>query len=278
MQGGSSVFKSIRSATVLLAFLAGCSSPEPESKVTSILNEGVMVEQGDTKVLFDPLYDYGFETFPEMSDELKAAIESGKPPWHGVDAVFISHFHEDHFSVPSLLRMMAAQPEVRFFMPTEALDALKASPDWSDRNENRITALALESDGPAFSTELGDLTIEAVRTPHIGWPEVYTNLQNFIFRLSFSRGGRVIHMGDADNSPEHFHPHEHHFQASRSHIAFAPYWYFQTPEGVEFVEKELNVSRVVGVHLPIIIPDYLQQSDADYFTDVGQILPLPEED
>ena len=59
-------------------------------------NEGVMVSQGDTRVLFDPLFNNSFGQYQLVPDNVRESIFAGAPPFDGVDAGFISHHHDDH--------------------------------------------------------------------------------------------------------------------------------------------------------------------------------------
>ena len=82
-----------------------------------IANAGVMIVRGDTKILFDPLFtnSYGDYTLPPR--EMRDAIVAGKPPYDGIDAVFISHYHGDHFSPAEMIDLLTAQPSLRLYAP-----------------------------------------------------------------------------------------------------------------------------------------------------------------
>jgi glyoxylase-like metal-dependent hydrolase (beta-lactamase superfamily II) len=65
-------------------------------QATYIANEGVMIEHGETRVLFDPLFEYPHDYYQAIPSEMKQAIITGTNQFEGIDAVFISHFHADH--------------------------------------------------------------------------------------------------------------------------------------------------------------------------------------
>ncbi len=69
-------------------------------KISRILHAGYLFECGDTKIAFDPIFETPFSqncySFPEVTfDYLK--IKNLK-----LDAIFISHYHDDHLSFESL--------------------------------------------------------------------------------------------------------------------------------------------------------------------------------
>jgi len=54
-------------------------------------NAGVMIERGDTKILFDPFFRSDYGQYDLVPQEMEAALFAGSPPWDGIDAIFISH-------------------------------------------------------------------------------------------------------------------------------------------------------------------------------------------
>ena len=242
-------------------------------RATAILNEGVIVEAGDRKILFDPIYDNGFQAFPEMSDDLKTSIINGAPPYDSVVAIFVSHYHGDHFSTSNMLRLLTAQSEVLLYAPSQAIDALMADENWTPELENRVMSVALETGSAPATFTLGDIKIEAVRTPHAGWPNNHAEVENITFRVTLTDDVRVMHMGDADADPLHFAPHAAFFSAARTHMGFVPFW-FINPKGMMFMEAELNIAHPVGVHVPIDVPESLisarEKLNADFFSELDE--------
>jgi hypothetical protein len=74
--------------------------PAPGLRIARILHAGYLFECGDTRIVFDPIFENPFSrnchAFPDVRFD-HAQIRQLKP-----DAVFISHFHDDHCSLESL--------------------------------------------------------------------------------------------------------------------------------------------------------------------------------
>ena len=86
----------------LLLAAASVAFAQDESSIQYLANEGVMVRHAETSILFDPLFNNSFGQYQLVPDDMRAAIMAGKAPYDNADAVFISHYHDDHFSAADL--------------------------------------------------------------------------------------------------------------------------------------------------------------------------------
>ncbi|WP_373991070.1 MBL fold metallo-hydrolase [Duganella sp. BuS-21] len=77
-------------------------------KISRILHAGYVFDSGGTRIMFDPVFENPFSrnchAFPDVRFEL-AQVRALRP-----DAVFISHFHDDHCSLESLDLLDRATP------------------------------------------------------------------------------------------------------------------------------------------------------------------------
>ena len=91
----------------LVALFTSASAMAQETSVVQYLaNEGVMITHGETSILFDPLYDNSYGQYQMVPQPILDAIFAGESPYDSVDAVFVSHFHGDHFSASEMLRLL----------------------------------------------------------------------------------------------------------------------------------------------------------------------------
>ena len=92
-----------------------------------LANAGVLVARGETKVVFDPLFRNDYGRFRLVPQALERALFDGTPPMDGIDAVFVSHLHGDHFTAAPTLAYLRAQPAVRLYAPSQVIAALRAA-------------------------------------------------------------------------------------------------------------------------------------------------------
>ncbi len=238
-------------------FLASAHAHEGESaQVRHVANAGVMVANGETRVLFDPLYSNTFDRYDAIPDDVRAHILAGIAPWDDVDAVFVSHYHEDHFDPVALLELIVRQPDVHLYGPEQAASAVRELLDDATADVTaRIHGIDLELGDPAERIELGSLSIDALRLPHAGWPERHDDVQNIVFRVTLDDSVTAMHLGDADTIDEHFAPHSGFWTERLTDLALPPYWFFLNEEGRRIVATRLRARYTIGVHAPADIPD-----------------------
>lgn len=100
---------------------------------------------------------------------MEQALFAGAAPFDGIDAVFISHHHGDHFSPEDMVRLMQAQPDIQLYAPNQAVIAMRSDSANDDAAIfNRITAVNLAYKDAPITLEMEGLLIEAVRIPHSG--------------------------------------------------------------------------------------------------------------
>jgi hypothetical protein len=172
-------------STVLLATIIMCSATAQEAFY--LANEGVMVSDGDTRILFDPLYPESYGQYLLVPEEMRRALFAGEAPFDGVDAVFISHFHGDHFSPGDVLALMQAQADIALYAPQQAVLAMRSIADGTQQAVfSRVHAVSLAYGDAPITLEMDELLVEAVRIPHSGWPTGRVDVENIVWRVTLN--------------------------------------------------------------------------------------------
>ena len=124
-------------AALLFCYAGTACADENTLRATYLANAGVMVEHGQSKILFDPLYRLNHDYYLHVPDDMENAIVSGTPPFDGVDAIFISHFHRDHFSPTLLLNCLVLNENLLVFAPEQAVAAIRRFASGDDPGSGR---------------------------------------------------------------------------------------------------------------------------------------------
>lgn len=219
--------------------------------VTYLGNAGVLVEQGETKVLFDPLFRLQHNYYRSVPDHLENALMSGEPPFDGVDAVLVTHYHLDHFSPNLVLNYLVLNPEVQLYAPQQAVEALQQfSAGQEEAFLERVTGLNLSQYGNPFSQRSGALQVEILRIPHSGWPDNNQGVQNLVYRVTLADGSSVLHLGDSEAQTELFQRFSEHWAARDNRLVLAPFWFQQSRQGLVILNEILKAGTVLNVHVP----------------------------
>ena len=234
-----------------------------------------MIERGSTKILFDPLFRNDYGIYDRVPADIEAALLAGTAPFDGIDAVFISHHHGDHFDPALILKLLKSQSGIELYAPQQAARAIRALARTDDEALERVHGLSLENAGAPIDIGVGPLLVEAARIPHAGWPSNHADVENIVFRVTLDNDTTVMHFGDADPNDEHFAPQAEHWQERHTHFAMPPYWFFLRAEGRRVLDDRIGASLSIGVHVPTEVPDdpehrpdYLQ--NLELFTRPGE--------
>ncbi len=238
-----------RLLTAALACLAtmSASGSEVESltvTVTYLANEGVMISDGASVVLIDPLFENDFGTYQSLSDAQQQAIVNGEGRYDGIDLVLISHEHGDHFDAPLLTELLLNDAGVTLGAASSVLDLVRADERFDERLEAQLLAIDPEPNAGVVENDFGDFSIRTSWQRH-GNRRHY-DLVNLVHQVDMA-GQRIVHLGDADAKPENFDNLRDY--AGSFELALAPVWFFGNDPGHAAIEV-LSARHTVAFHVP----------------------------
>ncbi len=262
---------------VAVAVLPGAAQTHDGASARYLGNEGILVARGDTKVLFDAFYaeSFGGEySLVRESDE--TAMMKGQPPFDGIDAIFISHIHPDHFNSRKTIAFMRANPGVRLYAGIDVVGAIRAADASSDPLMKRVVPVHVVPGAPPQRLSIDGLEIEAFPIPHNGGGPT----PNYAFRVALDGQTRVFHLGDADPADRHYAPYQGEFDARPTDVAFPPYWMLLDSSGKQVLEQRIRPRNVIGIHAGSEVradPDGARrETGSDLFIEPGEERPIPE--
>jgi L-ascorbate metabolism protein UlaG (beta-lactamase superfamily) len=92
-------------------------------KISRILHAGYVFEHDQTQIAFDPIFENPFShncyAFPDVQFNLEKIKQLN------FDAVFISHYHDDHCSMESLVHLNRATPIYMYCVHDEMFELIK---------------------------------------------------------------------------------------------------------------------------------------------------------
>jgi L-ascorbate metabolism protein UlaG (beta-lactamase superfamily) len=225
-------------ATLLagLAALAPAGGPE----LRYVANAGMLVTVGGRRFLVDaPLRD-GIPPYATSPAGERDRLESARPPYDGVDAILITHWHEDHFSPQAAAAHLAHNPRAVFVSSPEVVERLRVVAPALPAG--RVRAV-LPAPGRSEEIRVGEIPVRVLRLRHN--PARRLPEQHVGFLIGDATP--VLHVGDADPTADNF-------TVLRGlppvDLALLPFWYVLDAVNRQLVADSIRPRRVVGMHLP----------------------------
>ena len=269
----------LMAAALVLACAPATANAHDPAEAKYLGNEGVLVTRGDTKILFDAFYAESFEgTYMLVPNALESAMMAGEKPFGGVDAVFISHVHPDHFNSRKTIEYLRAHPDVQLYAGHDVLGAIRAADvAANDPMLKRIVPIHVPAGAPPARFSVGGLEIEAYGIPHSGEGPI----PHFAYRVTLDDAATVMHLGDSDSDESHYAPYQRDLDAKKTHVAFAPVWMLHDESGRRVIEQRIRPDKVIGIHVEAkagaAADEARREARADLFIEPGETRPIAEE-
>ena len=234
-----------------MAFAMNAQQPQGKIEVTYLANEGLLIESGGKKILVDALFreDIGFAPPPA---ETLAKLESGQALFDGVSLVLATHFHEDHFNAPSVAEHLRANKRATFVSVQNVVELLFAVLPEGAPERARVRSVTPEmNQRTRFAVD--GIQVDAIRLKHGDWV-------NTAFLIHIG-GKKILHLGDTGGLVANLDAVD--LEKERIDVAFVPYAYFFTEEGVRVLREHIAAKELVAFHIPddsVMTKEYAEDS------------------
>ena len=226
-------------------------SPAPSSDQVSVLylaNEGFLIRSGGVSVLIDAFVGEapgGFDTLPRKASRLLA---SGSAPFDGVVLSLVSHAHPDHLQVRLAERFLNANKTAEIVSSPNVFRMVANRAENFDSIKSQIRVIDMQREGTTkrFNVANSGATVDFMLLPHGG--EGNEGSANYGHLITMGTH-RLLHLGDVAADKQIFSAYD--FAAQQIDIAFVPYWFFLSQEGIDIVDKSIAASYTIVCHVPV---------------------------
>ena len=226
-------------AGVRIPVAEALSPPQDSPQVRYVANAGMLVTVEQRRFLIDAPIRNGIAPYPTSPPDERARLEAARPPYDNVDAILVTHWHDDHFSAEAVAAHLNASGRTQFVSSPQVVDLVRAvAPGLADR----LRAI-LPDPGQSVEIRVGDVPVRVLRIRHNQsrrFPE-----QHVGFLIGDSP--TVLHVGDADPRADNFALLRN---LPKVDIVLLPFWYVMNEGNRRFVAASIAPRRIVAMHLP----------------------------
>jgi L-ascorbate metabolism protein UlaG (beta-lactamase superfamily) len=237
----------IRLAVALgLMFAAPAIAQTPETlEIRHVANMGVLVSQGERKVLFDAFGSQSYDTYRTPSEADLAAMIAGTGDFAGADLAVFSHRHGDHFDASDAADYLTARSGRVIAAPAQTLALIRAE---LERREAPGAWIPVGGDGIGFLCAASDCAAQAAGDAiAIGGRELFhmADIENLGVFLQIG-DLKIMHLGDTQPRVADFSV----LDGIETDVLLFPYWFAEMAEGRAQLQNRFRDARQIALHIP----------------------------
>lgn len=241
---------SLAASALAVALVSQSDRPVSDTVVRYVANAGLLVTVDGHDLLIDAPIRQGIAPYATSAPEDRQRLESAEPPYDRVEAILITHWHEDHFSAEAIAAHLSANARATVISSPEVIARVRqAGPGLAPARLREL----LPAPGQVAETRVGDVAVRVLRIRHNPTRRLPEQHVGFLIGERHT----VLHVGDADPVADNFA-----LLATlpRVDVALLPYWYVLTENSRRFVAASIAPRRIVAMHMPVAESGALTQA------------------
>ena len=208
--------------------------------VRYVANAGVLFTSAGPSFLLDAPIREGIAPYATPDAAERQRLEGAEPPYRGITAILVTHWHEDHFSPDAVSAHLRRSPSTVLISSQEVVARVRQV--WPDVPAAQVRSLT-PAPGASQVTEIGGVRVHVLRLRHN--PARRLPAEHVGFLVEGCR--TLLHTGDADPQADNFAPLR---RLPRPAVAVLPFWYVTGVSARQMVQVTINPIRVLAAHLP----------------------------
>jgi L-ascorbate metabolism protein UlaG (beta-lactamase superfamily) len=216
---------------------------QPSSEVRAVryvANSGMLIAISGRRFLIDAPIRDGIPPYATSSADERAALESARAPYDNVDAILITHWHEDHFSPEAVAAHLSSSPRTVVISSPEVIDRVRKVAPKLPASQLRAV---LPEPNAVVQVDVSSVPVRVLRIRHN--PTRRRPEQHVGFLIGSSTP--ALHVGDADPAADNFALLK---SLPPVDLAFLPFWYVSDDTNRRFVADSIRPRRIIAMHVP----------------------------
>ena len=219
---------------------ASSQAPSAGPQLRYVANAGMLLTLEGRKFLIDAPIREGIAPYATSPENERRLLEGANPPYDIVDAILITHWHEDHFSADAVAAHMARNTRAVFISSAEVVERVRTvAPNLPATRFHAV----VPDPGASQQVDVGGVAVRVLRIRHNPTRRLPEQHVGFLIGTA----NPVLHVGDADPTSANFALLR---QLPAVDLALLPFWYVQSDANRRMVAESIGPKRIVGMHLP----------------------------
>jgi L-ascorbate metabolism protein UlaG (beta-lactamase superfamily) len=208
--------------------------------VRYVANSGMLVTVSGRRFLIDAPIRDGIAPFATSSAEERVRLEGARAPYDNVDAILITHWHEDHFSPDAVAAHLSRNARSILISSPEVVERVRRAAPSVPASQLRAV---LPAAGNFEQVDVGGVPVRVLRVRHN--PTRRLPEQHVAYLIGES--ATVLHVGDADPAADNFALLK---ALPPIDLALLPFWYVLDEPNRRLVAESIRPHRIVAMHVP----------------------------
>jgi L-ascorbate metabolism protein UlaG (beta-lactamase superfamily) len=228
----------------LVAFALISEGAWADITITQLANEGAIISDGTTRVMIDGMVVEPYSVYGGLPEDAAAQFKQTSGPYADIDLALASHRHHDHNQPSFACEFMKSSKDTLFVSSSQVLGLMREKCRELVTTSPRVREIDPQLGEPqVFEVEGAKVT--AFPLSHGVFK--YATIQNYGHLIEIG-GMKVLHIGDADISPEDFQTAG--LDQVKLDVALVPFWFFRPGPAADTLQKYLNAQVVIADHIP----------------------------
>lgn len=257
MTGNGYLKYSLRAVFLGLLVISISQAAVADVTITRLANEGVIIEDGQTRLMIDGLVVEPYALYGGLPPDLAQQFSTASGVFEDISLAFASHKHHDHIQPEYACKFLKASHSTRLITSLQVIELVRERCRHMVVTGSRVGMIE-----PAYSEPV-ILPIETAKItifPLSHGTGKYAKLQNWGHVVEMG-GVRVLHIGDAAMDATDFATAA--AEIADLDVALIPFWFFQPGPGMKVVEQYMDAPHKLAVHIPpgemVEVTEYLAE-------------------
>jgi len=212
--------------------------------ITQLANEGVIVSDGDTRIIIDGMVVEPYSIYGGLQPEAASQFDQASGAFSGIDLALASHRHHDHNQPRFACQFMEESEGTQFVSSAQVLGLMREKCRPLVTTSPRVSEIDPQYGEPhVFSQGSANVTV----FPLSHGTRKYAKIQNYGHLIELG-GMTILHIGDAAMDPADFQ--RAGLDQVDIDVVLLPFWYFQPGPGASVISRFLDAPHKIANHIP----------------------------